>query len=116
MYALTLDERAGALAVFDECLFWRRVEERNKRPTLKQIVIEVAEKHGITPEHIMGRSHRPYIVLARHEVMYRARRETQLSLPDIGRRLGGRDHTTVIHGIRQHVRRMAVKAREEAEE
>jgi chromosomal replication initiator protein len=31
---------------------------------------------------------------------------TSLSLPQIGRALGGRDHTTVMHGVRKHESRM----------
>jgi chromosomal replication initiator protein len=33
--------------------------------------------------------------------MYLARLLTPRSLPEIGRRFGGRDHTTIIHGIRR---------------
>jgi chromosomal replication initiator protein len=33
--------------------------------------------------------------------MYLSKQLTPKSLPDIGRRFGNRDHTTVIHGIRQ---------------
>ena len=33
--------------------------------------------------------------------MYLAKTLTSRSLPDIGRRFGGRDHTTVIHGVRR---------------
>jgi chromosomal replication initiator protein len=33
--------------------------------------------------------------------MYLAKTMTSRSLPDIGRRFGGRDHTTVIHGVRK---------------
>jgi chromosomal replication initiator protein len=37
----------------------------------------------------------------RQVAMYLSKQLTPKSLPDIGRRFGGRDHTTVIHGIRQ---------------
>jgi chromosomal replication initiation ATPase DnaA len=41
------------------------------------------------------------IAYPRHIVMYLAKTLTGKSFPDIGRRLGGRDHTTVIHGVRK---------------
>ncbi len=33
--------------------------------------------------------------------MYLAKQLTPRSLPEIGRRFGGRDHTTIMHGVRQ---------------
>jgi len=41
------------------------------------------------------------IVKARHIAMYLAKELTPRSLPDIGRRIGGKDHTTVLHGVRK---------------
>jgi chromosomal replication initiator protein len=46
------------------------------------------------------------LVHARQEAMYRLRTEKNLSLSAIGRELGKRDHTTVIHGIKQHKKRI----------
>lgn len=43
--------------------------------------------------------------------MYLARRLTPLSLPEIGRRFGGRDHTTVLHGVRAVETRLAADDR-----
>ena len=41
------------------------------------------------------------IVKPRQIAMYLAKELTPRSLPDIGRRIGGRDHTTVLHGVRK---------------
>ena len=38
--------------------------------------------------------------------MYRMKTETTMSLPKIGDRLGGKDHTTVLYGIRKHKAKM----------
>ena len=46
------------------------------------------------------------IVLPRQVGMYLAKRLTARSLPEIGRRFGGRDHTTVLHAIRKIEREM----------
>ncbi|MDW8070915.1 MAG: helix-turn-helix domain-containing protein, partial [Anaerolineae bacterium] len=39
------------------------------------------------------------VVVPRQMVMYLARQEAGASLPEIGQALGGRDHTTVLHGV-----------------
>lgn len=72
----------------------------------KQIAKFVAEKHGLTLEQLVGRTRSDDVVKARHEVFYRLRKETTWSLPRIGRFIGGRDHTTVLHGIRKHEMRL----------
>jgi hypothetical protein len=41
------------------------------------------------------------VVRPRQITMYLAKKLTLKSLPEIGRRLGGRDHTTVLHGVRR---------------
>ncbi|WP_456705579.1 helix-turn-helix domain-containing protein [Bradyrhizobium sp. USDA 4452] len=41
------------------------------------------------------------VVRARQLAMYLAKRVTSKSLPEIGRRFGGRDHTTVLHAVRK---------------
>lgn len=51
------------------------------------------------------------IVFARQFVMYWAARLTNLSLPQIGRLIGGRDHTTVLHGRKNYARKRAEMGR-----
>ena len=75
-------------------------------PQWKQIARQVAAKHGVSVTDLLSaRRDRP-VAVARHEAFYRCRHETTLSLPEIGRRFGGRDHTTVLHGVRMHEQRM----------
>jgi chromosomal replication initiator protein len=47
---------------------------------------------------LLGPRRTKKIALARQEAMYLARESTEASLPQIGAALGGRDHTTVMHG------------------
>jgi len=47
------------------------------------------------------------IVVARHVACYLAKTLTGMSLPEIGRRMGGRDHTTILHAIAATERRLA---------
>jgi chromosomal replication initiation ATPase DnaA len=51
------------------------------------------------------------LALARHFVMYWACRLTTLSLPQIGRLMGGRDHTTILHGRDAYPQKRAAMGR-----
>lgn len=73
----------------------------------REIIEEVARKHGFFMAEMRSIRRGWPLVAARHEAMWRLRNETSMSLPEIGRRMGGRDHTTVIHGIRKHEQRIA---------
>lgn len=74
----------------------------------REIIREVAERHGLTFRCLEGKrtSHAFAVVRQAAYAEVRARRP-HLSLQAIGRAFGGRDHTTVMHGIRAHEARMA---------
>lgn len=72
------------------------------------ILRQVAAKHAISPEDILGRSLRKRVVHARHELLYRMRNETSMSYPDIARRTGMGDHTAVMSACRSHRLRTGV--------
>lgn len=67
----------------------------------QRIIRDVCVKHGISYPEIIGHRRARPIIAARHEAMYRLSKETTLSLPAIGRRMGGKDHTTVLHAVRK---------------
>ena len=78
-----------------------------KRPTkvlAKEIAAEVCQKHAVSFIDIASARRDRCLVDARQELCYRLRKETLWSLPQIGGYLGGRDHTTVLHGYRRHAR------------
>lgn len=78
-----------------------------RRPAaMRALVAEVAAQHGIGPRDILGEDRRRSIAHPRQEAMYRARHELQQSLPQIGA-FFNRDHTTVLHGVREHAKRLA---------
>jgi chromosomal replication initiator protein len=62
------------------------------------IIEAVAGHYRVTPEEMSGKGRDRAIVLPRQVAMYLVREETSVSLENIGRVLGGRDHTTVMHG------------------
>jgi len=63
-----------------------------------QLVKAVGQAFGISQERLLSRDRSAEVALARQVAMYLLREEAQLSLPVIGELLGGRDHTTVMHG------------------
>lgn len=71
----------------------------------QRILEVVASKHGFTPAQILFRRRLKPLVLARHEAMYEMYMKTDFSLPMIGRKFGGLDHTTILAGVRAHAKR-----------
>ena len=65
---------------------------------LPDILRVVSDHYGIPQETIKSKRRDKAISQARQIIMYLAREETSISLAKIGRELGGRDHTTVMHG------------------
>jgi len=66
--------------------------------TIDDILDVVAAYHALTLPDLRGPRRTRHIATARQIVMYLARELTDMSLPQIGQALGGRDHTTIMHG------------------
>ena len=62
---------------------------------------QVADYFDMTIDDLCGESRRKNFVHPRHIAMYLCRELTELSLPNIGREFGGRDHTTVMSAHRK---------------
>jgi chromosomal replication initiator protein len=73
-------------------------ESLRKRATPGQVVKAVSEYYQIRLGDIRGSRRLKALVLARQVAMYLLRKELLLPLKEVGRLLGGRDHTTVLHG------------------
>lgn len=71
----------------------------DKRVTVDEIQKAVAAYFSITPADLNSKRRTQSVVRPRHIAMYLAKTLTTRSLPDIGRRFGGRDHSTVIHAV-----------------
>ena len=69
--------------------------------TIASIQSRVAAHYGLTDADMRSQCRERRVARPRQVAMYLARRLTDKSLPFIGRRFGGRDHTTVIHAVRQ---------------
>jgi len=73
------------------------------------IVDQVCKKHKVTKRDIESGCREIRCVNPRREIAYRAKYELSMSLPDIGRRMGGRDHTTILNNIRNWERLVKIK-------
>jgi chromosomal replication initiator protein len=69
-----------------------------ERMTIDQIITAVCAHYEVTAEQLASRSRSRAIAFPRQMAMYLARTETDASLPQIGEKLGGRDHTTILYG------------------
>jgi len=72
---------------------------KKKILSLKKIAMSVAEFYNISMEDLLKQSRRKEYVKPRQVAMYLARKEMESSYPTIGEFFGGRDHTTVMHGV-----------------
>ncbi len=72
-----------------------------KRIKIEDILRTVSKHFGVSRADILSQRRHRSIVWPRQIGMYLAKKLTGRSLPEIGRRFGGRDHTTVLHAIRK---------------
>ncbi|MBI2670280.1 MAG: chromosomal replication initiator protein DnaA [Candidatus Yanofskybacteria bacterium] len=68
-----------------------------RKTTHQSIMRSVADFYGVPPNDLIKRSRKKEIVRPRQIAMFLLREETKSSFPEIGSKLGGRDHSTVIH-------------------
>ena len=67
----------------------------------EQIILKVAKYFQIEIADLKGKSREQSLVIARQIAMFILREDSQMNLTTIGLLFGGRDHTTVLHGIRK---------------
>ncbi|OGG92573.1 chromosomal replication initiator protein DnaA [Candidatus Kaiserbacteria bacterium RIFCSPLOWO2_12_FULL_52_8] len=79
-----------------------------KSISVKNVVDRVAEFYGINEESIYEKTRRREVVRPRQVIMYLLREDFRISYPSIGTKLGGRDHTTVIHSCEKIKREIVV--------
>ncbi|MBI2861575.1 MAG: chromosomal replication initiator protein DnaA, partial [Chloroflexi bacterium] len=63
-----------------------------------QILEAVASQYQVSVPSLIGKQRHQKLALPRHVCMYLLREELDITLQEVGRVLGGRDHSTVIHG------------------
>jgi chromosomal replication initiator protein len=87
----------------------------------RQVMDAVASVFGISCDRLLGRDRSREVALPRQVAMYLMRNEANVSLPQIGAAMGGRDHTTVMYACDKvadmlerddHLRRQVFQVRE----
>jgi chromosomal replication initiator protein len=91
--ALTLEET--------HCLLRPHLRGGEKRVTVDDIQKAVAEHYRLKQADLLSERRTRAVARPRQAAMWLAKQLTTRSLPDIGRRFGGRDHTTVLHAVRR---------------
>lgn len=71
------------------------------KPSLTAIQKAVAAYYNLSVNELLSDRRSRYVARPRQVAMWLCKRLTKRSLPDIGRRFGNRDHTTVLHAIRR---------------
>jgi hypothetical protein len=84
-----------------QCTWSQEETQPRKRPSVKDLLIYVSAKRDVDILDMMSARRTAHVARARQIVMYLAKRFTLLSLPAIGRHLAGKDHTTILHGVRK---------------
>lgn len=74
--------------------------------SLDTLEMQVRRQHKFSPTEFRSDRRHADLVKARQEFMWLASKYTSHSLPDIGRYLGGMDHSTILHGIKKHEQRL----------
>lgn len=77
------------------------IRTNSRKVTVEDIQKQVAAHYSIKLNDMFSAKRMRNIALPRQIAMYLSKKMTTLSLPDIGRHFGGKDHTTVLHAIRK---------------
>ena len=86
-----IDDKLVAMALAD-------LMHKKEVVTIEGVMNVVSKHYGITIENLRSNSRSRAISFPRQIVMYLARTETDASFPQIGQKLGNRDHTTILYG------------------
>lgn len=105
-----------AYSIVDDCEVDLALAERvvarvvnltQKEITLNDILKSLCRQYKIKPRDVIGKSRKAEIVTVRQLTMYLAQKYTQMNQTQIGQEMGKRDHTTVLHSIRQIEKRLS---------
>lgn len=78
--------------------------------TMDDILSKVAENYGVTEEAIIGKNRQKNIAEARQTVVYLAQKHTKMPAKRIGKLLGNRNHSTILHSCSQVEKKLASDA------
>jgi chromosomal replication initiator protein len=96
----TLIGRPISLELAHECLA-DLLKQHDRKVTIEEIMRKVADHYCLRLGDMTSARRARQVARPRQVAMYLSKTLTSKSLPEIGRRFGGRDHTTVIHAVRK---------------
>lgn len=96
----TLVGREINLELTQECLA-DILRASDRKITIEEIQRRVSEHYNIRLSDLIGPRRLRAVARPRQVAMYLSKQLTSRSLPEIGRRFGNRDHTTILHGVKK---------------
>lgn len=90
---LTIDTATEILSNF--------ITEKKQAVTPDLIIREIHKYYQIPIEDLLGKKRTKEIVTPRQITMYLLRHEANISFPEIGKAMGGKDHSTIMHGCKK---------------
>ncbi|MBW7921863.1 MAG: chromosomal replication initiator protein DnaA [Rubellimicrobium sp.] len=96
----SLVRREITLELTQDCLA-DMLRSQDRKVSIEEIQRRVSEHFNIRLSDLIGPKRLRSYARPRQIAMYLAKTLTNRSLPEIGRRFGGRDHTTIMHGVRR---------------
>ena len=84
------------------CPFNKKVEHKtDKKITIKDIQLEVSKYYNLQFHELCSKNRSRYISKPRQIAMFLSKQLTDASYPEIGKLFGGKDHATIIHGVKK---------------
>lgn len=77
------------------------IDGEKPEPKINDILCAAAQYFNVSKLDLLSARRTLDLTYPRHVAMYYAKNFTKKSLPEIGRRMGGRDHTTILYGVRK---------------
>ena len=104
-------ERFIASVVNDAALIAQMPGDKGYRPRLDKIAHRLCRVFNVSLMEVRSPRRDSEVSMARQAIYYWAWRVTELSSSQIGRRMGNRDHTTVLYGVKVYRRKRAAMGR-----
>jgi chromosomal replication initiator protein len=77
------------------------LKHTDKKVTMDEIIKKTCEYYNLRQSDLMSANRSRAIARPRQIAMFLCKKLTTRSLPEIGRKFGGRDHTTILYGVRK---------------
>jgi chromosomal replication initiator protein len=87
----------GKLSILEIKNLVKNSTKPKKNTPVKDVIKAIANFYNISEDSVFDKTRKKEVVKPRQVIMYILREDFNISFPSIGEKLGGRDHTTVIH-------------------